>query len=121
METIIKTTTISGCATFSRRPYSFSFFPDEPEQGKVRRYRKNGTAIQTSDGTFEFIQRNFHRSRATVIKRLSHGRLSKTVAGDYLLTIRVSETELSPVTIIADNALVAMDALQSFIFREEVA
>jgi hypothetical protein len=113
--------TISGSGSFSESGNIFTFNPDFPQQGRVERYKKNGTAIQTSDGTFEFIQNDWSRSRAQLIKKLSHGRLSKTINGDYLLTIRVGEFEPRPSGIIADNAMTAMDALQEFLFREEAA
>ena len=118
---ILKTKTISGSGSFSENAGVFTFNPDFPMQGNFKRYKKQGTAIQTSDGTFEFLERNWSRSHAMLIKKLPHGRLTKTLAGDYLLTIRINECESRPTGIIADDALTAMDALQEYIFEEEAA
>ncbi|MBO4550325.1 MAG: hypothetical protein J5733_06310 [Bacteroidaceae bacterium] len=112
---------ISGEATLAESPVLFSFRPDFPEPGRFTRYRKQGTGIRTSDGTFEFVERNWVRSQAELIKKLSHGRLTKTLSGDFLLTIRIPEWHPRPTAIIADNSLTAMDALQQFIFEEEAA
>ena len=118
---ILKTKTISGSGSFSENAGVFTFNPDFPMQGNFKRYKKQGTAIQTSDGTFEFIEKNWAIPRARLIKKLTHGRLTKTLAGDYLLTIRINECESRPTGIIADDALTAMDALQEYIFEEEAA
>ena len=112
---------ISGEGCFSEEQVLFSFYPDFPEQGRFPRYRKHGTAIQTSDGTFEFIERNNAGSRAKIIKKLSHGRLTKTTQGEFLLTIRIDECEPRPTGIIADNAITAMDALSEYLFKEKAA
>ena len=121
METTITTTTVGGSATFAQCSATFSFFPDEPVQGTVERYKRNGTAIQTSDGTFEFVPGDWHRSRAKLIRKLPHGRLTKTLAGDFLLTIRVSEYEPRPDRIIACDAEAATEALRTYLFMEEAA
>ena len=118
---ILKTKTISGSGSFSENAGVFTFNPDFPMQGKFQRYKKQGTAIQTSDGTFEFLERNWSRSHAMLIKKLPHGRLSKTLAGDYLLTIRIPEWEEHPMGIIASDAFKAMSALQNYLFEEEAA
>lgn len=109
---------ISGEGCFSEEDVLFSFYPDFPEKGRFPRYKKHGTAIQTSDGTFEFIERNNAGSRAKIIKKLSHGRLTKTQQGDYLLTIRIGEFEPRPMAIICDNAMTAMDALSEYLFKD---
>ena len=108
---------ISGEGCFSEEQVLFSFYPNFPEQGMFPRYRKQGTAIQTSDGTFEFIERNNAGSRAKIIKKLTHGRLTKTTHGEYLLTIRIDEFEPLPTGIICDNALAAIDALHQYLNR----
>ena len=121
MERLIRTTTIGGSATFTQFTATFSFSPDEPVQGMVERYKKSGTAIQTSDGTFEFHAGDCHRSQAKLIRKLPHGRLTKTLAGDFLLTVRVSEYELRPDRVIACEAEIAAEALRGYLFMEEAA
>ena len=111
---------ISGEATFSENPIIFSFNPNHPVQGKFKRYRKQGTALRCADGTFEFVERDCIHSRAELIKLLSHGRLTKTVAGDYLLTIRVPQNELRVASIIANDSVDAINAIQNY-FMEEAA
>ena len=113
--------TISGEGCFAESPVLFSFHPDDPEPGTFTRYRKQGTGIRTSDGTFEFVERKHEGSHAEIIKMLSHGRLTKTLAGDFLLTIRINEFEPRPTGIICDNAMAAMDALQNYLDWEEAA
>ncbi|MBO7068377.1 MAG: hypothetical protein J6W52_06830 [Bacteroidaceae bacterium] len=110
--------TISGSGCFSGSANSFTFHPDCPKPGTFKRYRKQGSGIRTSDGTFEFVERNTVRSRAEVIKMLSHGRLTKTLTGEYLLTIRIPVWEERPASVIAEDAMVAMDALQAYIWEE---
>jgi hypothetical protein len=112
---------ITGEGCFTESPTLFSFHPDFPEPGRFARYRKQGTGIRTSDGTFEFVESKREGSHAEIIKKLSHGRLTKTLAGEFLLTIRIPEWEHRPTSVIADNALVAMDALQQYIYEEEAA
>ena len=111
----------SGEGCFAESPVLFSFHPDFPEPGRFSRYRKQGTGIRTSDGTFEFLERDWSRSHAMLIKKLPHGRLSKTLAGDYLLTIRIPEWEEHPTGIIASDAFKAMSALQNYLYEEEAA
>ena len=113
--------TISGEATAAERPVFFSFHPDFPEQGRFNRYRKYGTAILTSDGTFEFLERSNAGSRAKIIKKLLHGRLTRTTRGEFLLTIRIKEFEDRPMAIICDNAMAAMDALHNYLHKEDAA
>jgi hypothetical protein len=112
---------ISGEATLAESPVLFSFRPDFPEPGRFTRYRKQGTGIRTSDGTFEFVECKREGSHAEIIKLLPHGRLTKTLAGDYLLTIRIPEWEEYPTGIIASDAFKAMSALQNYLYEEEAA
>ena len=121
MKKFFSNRSISGEGCFAESPTLFSFHPDNPEPGRFTRYRRQGTGIRTSDGTFEFVECKREGSHAEIIKMLSHGRLTKTLAGDYLLTIRIPEWEPRPTSVIADDSIVAMDALQQYIFEEEAA
>ena len=122
MKKTFKFTDVSGEGWFSDNgPKLFSFYPENPESGKYPRYVKRGTAYRLSDGTFEFVENYWTRSRAMLIKKLSHGRLSKGINGDYILTIRIPEGEPSPGRIIYDDAMTATAALLNFIFGEDAA
>ena len=111
---------VHGSATITPTN-TFTFHPILPQPGQVDSFKRNGTAQQLSDGSFEFQPRCWSRSRAEIIKLLPHGRLTKTLAGDYLLTIRIPEWALRPTGIIADNAMMAMDALEQYLLKEEAA
>ena len=121
MKSLLSNTSISGTVTFCENPVLFSFRPNHPIQGKFKRYRKQGTALRCADGSFEFVERDCVRSRAELIKLLSHGRLTKTVAGDFLLTIRVPQNELRVASIIASDSVDAINAIQNYLFVEEAA
>ena len=100
---------------------TFTFHPILPQPGQVDSFKRNGTAQQLSDGSFEFQPRDWSRSRAEIIKLLPHGRLTKTLAGDYLLTIRIPQWENFPTGIISDESLEAISALRDYIYEREVA
>ncbi|MBR5052710.1 MAG: hypothetical protein IKW91_05750 [Bacteroidaceae bacterium] len=114
---------LSGEAMFSDNgaPKVFTFHPEFPEPGLFSRYHRRGTATRFSDGTFEFVEDYWTRSRAQLIKKLKHGRLSKTLNGDYLLTLRLHEGENCPGRIIYEEAMEATDALLEYIYGEEEA
>ena len=100
---------------------TLSFHPILPQPGQVQNFKRNGTAQQLSDGSFEFQPRDWSCSRAQIIKLLPHGRLTKTLAGDYLLTIRIPEWEPLPTGIISDESLEAISALRDYLYEREVA
>jgi len=101
--------------------YNFSFHPILPHLGQLAAFKRNGTAQQLTDGSFEFQPRDWSRSRAKLITLLPHGRLTKTQAGDYLLTIRIPDWERNPMAIVADESLEAISALRNYIYEMEVA
>lgn len=83
---------LGGQAFFDENKY-FIFTPDDPVVGQVRKFRGLGVAQQMPDGTFDFVRKPCKHSRATLIKRLAHGRLSATIDGGIQLTLKVFKTE----------------------------
>lgn len=112
---------VHGTAHYSQISESFTFHPLLPQAGELPSYKRNGTAQQLTDGSFEFQPRNWSRSHAQLIKKLSHGRLSKTQAGDYRLTISIPEWNLMPCSIIAADSMDAINALRDYLIGEEAA
>lgn len=110
---------VDGIAQYSEISESFTFHPLLPQQGHVKNFKRKGTAQQLSDGSFEFQPRQWPRSHAWLIKKLTHGRLSETVNGEYLLTVRIPRWELSPCSILADNCRDALQALDIYTYSRE--
>ncbi len=114
---------IHGTLTVKKGDKSFLFKSLLTHPGEVENFQTHGVASMQSDGSVEFISKSWPRSNARLISKLSHGRLSKTVSGDYLITIRIPSFEIHPSTIIFSDAVDAMNALDEYIInqREEVA
>ena len=56
---------------------------------KVQGFRSQGVAQQLSDGTFDFVVKPRIRSQSELIRKLAHGRVSKTKDGAIQLTLKV--------------------------------
>ena len=68
----------------------FLFAPNEHGGGeKVQGFRSQGVAQQLTDGTFDFVVKPRVRSQSVLIRKLAHGRLSKTKDGAIQLTLKV--------------------------------
>ena len=84
---------MSGTGVFDNKMY-FTFSPDSQINGIVDAYRKRGHGQQLPNGTFSFVaDEPNHRSQATTIKKLLHGKVSLTKNGLYQLTLRFSPSE----------------------------
>ena len=82
-----------GQAYYDERKY-FLFAPDDPVPGRVPRMRRMaGVAQQMTDGTFDFVAQPRPRSKSTLIKKLAHGRVSRTKDGAIRLTLEVAAAE----------------------------
>ena len=81
-------TQLSGMASYDERKY-FLFSPDEPVAGITSRFRCQGIAQQMSDGTFDFVAKPKIKAQSQLIKKLAHGRVSKTKDGAIQLTLKV--------------------------------
>lgn len=71
----------------------FLFTPDNPVGGIVTPFHGMGMAQLLSDGTFDFVRRPRLRTQSQLIRKLAHGRLSKTKDGAIQLTLKVFQDE----------------------------
>ena len=79
-----------GGMAFYDESKCFLFAPNEHGGGeKVLGFRSQGVAQQLSDGTFAFVVKPRVRSQSVLIRKLAHGRLSKTKDGAIQLTLKV--------------------------------
>ncbi len=84
---------LEGMAFYDERKY-FLFSPHEPVPGAVPRMRRMaGVAQQMTDGTFDFAAKPRLRSVAQLIRKLAHGRVSRTKDGAVQVWIKVSPEE----------------------------
>ena len=79
-----------GGMAFYDESKCFLFAPNEHGGGeKVLGFRSQGVAQQLSDGTFDFVVKPRVRSQSVLIRKLAHGRVSKTKDGAIQLTLKV--------------------------------
>lgn len=79
-----------GGMAFYDESKCFLFAPNEHGGGeKVQGFRSQGVAQQLTDGTFDFVVKPRVRSQSVLIRKLAHGRLSKTKDGAIQLTLKV--------------------------------
>ena len=71
----------------------FIFLPDYPMAGTVEPFHGMGMASLRSDGTFDFVRRPRLRTQSQLIRKLAHGRVSKTKDGAIQLTLKVFQDE----------------------------
>lgn len=81
-------TQLSGMASYDESKY-FLFSPDQPVAGMLPRFRCQGIAQQMTDGTFDFVAKPKIKAQSELIKKLAHGRVSKTKDGAIQLTLKV--------------------------------
>ena len=94
----------SGMAYYDDTNY-FLFAPDEPVVGSMPRFHRLGVAQQLNDGSFEFVP------KSQLIRKLAHGRVSKTKDGAIQLTLKVYCDEgVNIGDAIATEAIMAKDA-----------
>lgn len=79
---------LGGVAYYDDKQY-FLFSPDSVNQGVVEAFRRHGVAQQMKDGTFDFVAVSKPKSQSELIKKLAHGRVSKTKDGAIQLTLKV--------------------------------
>ena len=102
---------IGGQAYYDDRKY-FLFSPDAPVPQAVESFRKAGVGQQMSDGTFDFVPQPRTKSRSVLIRKLAHGRISKTQDDAVQLTLKFFRTENVMIAqAIMDEAQDAIDAL----------
>ena len=83
---------LGGIAYYDDKQY-FLFSPDSVNQGVVEAFRRHGVAQQMQDGTFDFVAVSKPKSQSELIKKLAHGRVSKTKDGAIQLTLKVFKNE----------------------------
>lgn len=111
---------LAGCGSFSQ-DNTFTFRPCHSVQGEVKSFSRSGIATQYSDGTFKFKPRRYSQRRAMLIKKLTHGRVSLTQNGDYLVTIRINRHSEDPHLVCFGNSIVASEAILEHNYGKEVA
>ena len=83
-----------GGMAFYDESKCFLFAPNEHGGGeKVQGFRSQGVAQQLGDGTFDFVAKAKPRSQSKLIKKLAHGRVSKTKDNAVQLTLKVYSDE----------------------------
>lgn len=90
---------VNGTAVFTSDEHDnkyVQFLPDDPLEHFDKGWRHEGVAQRLRNGTFDFIARPRIRSKATLIKKVAHGRLSATKDGAIQLTLKIFKTEGIP-------------------------
>lgn len=72
---------------------SFHFEPDESIPDSVENWQAYGKFSMDHTGNASFFPMEKVRSQARLIKKLRHGRISETIDGGYLLTLKAYRTE----------------------------
>ena len=92
----------------------FRFEPEDRDFGVVKPFKGNGSIQLLSDGTLDVVRTIRKRSLSTLIKKLPHGRLSKTFDGAIQLTIKVFLNEKAKI----NNILLAETAQASSAYAD---
>lgn len=104
----------SGMAYYDDTHY-FLFAPDNPVVGSIPRFRRQGIAQQLNDGSFEFVPKPQLKAQSQLIKKLAHGRVSKTKDGAIQLTLKVyCDKGVHIGETIAAEAEIARDAIVEY-------
>ena len=94
---------------------NFLFSPDEPVAGLLPRFRCHGIAQQMTDGTFDFVAKPKVKPQSQLIKKLAHGRVSKTKDEAIQLTLKVYCDEGENIAeAIYKEAAIAKDAIVDY-------
>ncbi len=105
---------IAGVAYYDESKY-FMFAPDFIGKNRVPSLRMRGVAQQMSDGTFDFVAQPKKKPLSQLIKKLAHGRVSKTADGAIQLTLKVYCDEgVNIGDVLADEAEDASEAVVEY-------
>lgn len=105
---------IAGMAYYDESKY-FMFAPDFIGKNRVPSLRMRGVAQQMSDGTFDFVAQPKKKPLSQLIKKLAHGRVSKTADGAIQLTLKVYCDEgVNIGDVLADEAEDASEAVVEY-------
>ena len=101
-----------GMAMYNNKECNFLFLPDNPAKGCANPFRGTGVAQLLCDGTFDFVRQPRLRAQSELIRKLAHGRVSKTKDGAVQLTLKVYQDEgINISEAIAQEALIAKQAI----------
>ncbi len=106
---------LGGMAFYDESKY-FLFSPDEPVPFSAQRMRRmHGVAQQMTDGTFDFVAQPRVKAQSQLIRKLAHGRVSKTKDGSIQLTLKVMPDEnINIAEAISVESAEAVDAIVNF-------
>lgn len=108
---------LGGQAYYDEKKF-FMFTPDDLVVGQVQKFRGLGMGQQMADGTFDFIRKPQLRCKSTLIKKLAHGRASKTKDDAIQLTLKVFRSESINISeAIRKEAMEAADAIREYQLR----
>ena len=109
---------LGGMAHYDESRY-FMFSPDDSVPDKVQRMRRmHGVAQQMTDGTFDFVAQPRQKSQSQLIRKLAHGRVSKTKDGSIQLTLKITANEnINIAQAIAVESAEATDAIVEYQLR----
>ncbi len=108
---------LGGQAFYDEKKY-FMFCPDDPVPGQVQKFRRQGIAQQMADGTFDFVVKPQLRSESELIRKLAHGRASRTKDNAIQLTLKVYRTEgINISEAIRQEAIEAAEAIREYQLR----
>ncbi|MGM9697326.1 MAG: hypothetical protein ACI3Y0_01600 [Prevotella sp.] len=108
---------LGGQAFYDESKY-FMFCPNNPVVGQTPRFRKLGIAQQMTDGTFDFVAKPQQHPQSTLIKKLAHGRASKTKDNAIQLTLKVFCNENVNISeTIGEEAEEAVKAIREYQLR----
>ena len=104
---------LAGQGIFDDGKY-FRFEPEDSGFGVVMPFKGNGSIQLLSDGTLDVVRTIRRKPLSTLIKKLPHGRLSKTMDGAIQLTIKVFLNEKTKI----NNILLAETAQASSAYAD---
>ena len=104
---------LTGQGIFDDGKY-FRFEPEDSDFGVIKPFKGNGSIQLLSDGTLDVVRTIRKKSLSTLIKKLPHGRLSKTFDGAIQLTIKVFLNEKTKI----NNILLAETAQASSAYAD---
>ena len=109
---------LGGIAFYDESKY-FLFSPDDSVPDKVQRMRRmHGVAQQMTDGTFDFVAQPRVKSQSKLIRKLAHGRVSKTKDGAIQLTLKITANEnINIAQALAVESAEATDAIVEYQLR----
>ena len=87
---------ISGQMVFTKDERSneyVQFIPDNTTGITMPSWRRNGIGQQLRNGSFDFMAKKHEKSKSILLKKVKHGRLSRTKDGFIQLTLKIALSE----------------------------